>query len=97
MSKPFMTQAEQHCFTIIMEQMEDQLMFGNIEYFRKKAKEDLKRLLTEKKVTITQAKSILHMIDSPAQDNLDFAKVIMQTVSTQNIIQDVSHIQSHQP
>ena len=86
MSKSFMTQAEQHCFAIIMEQMENELMFGNIDYFRKKTKEDLRRLLTEKKVTITQAKSILHMINSPAQDNLDFAKVIMQTLSTQNTI-----------
>jgi len=88
----FMSNAEKTALEIISKNIEEQLMWGNSDYFQKKAKESLKQLLIEKKVSRTQAKSLLQMINSPAKDNLDFARNLMETLSTQKSIQHVSHI-----
>jgi len=83
----FMTHIERDHLVKIGEEMEEYLMFGNIENQKSQAKEAVKRLFREKKIIFSEAKSILKMINSSAQDNFDFAKTLIQTLSNKQTCQ----------
>jgi len=88
----FMTMAEQAHLANVALDMEKFIMYGTPDTQKKEAKNALRKLLTEKKITFTKAKNILNMINSPSKDNLDFAQILLDTLLTQNVAEYVSNI-----
>lgn len=54
-------------------------------------------LLLMEQITHEQAATISKMISSSAEDNLDFVKTLIETLTTQKPIQDVSNISIREP
>lgn len=89
---------KQHLAQIAIE-MERQLMWGNAPNALRKseARIRLAKLLTDLKVGEADYRRILDMIHSPAEDDLQFAETLIETISTQKSIQHVSNIHSGKP
>ena len=84
------------------QQAEELAMFGHSPYTHRKrmaitVTQDLWR---QGKLSFSEARNILNMINSSAADNLDFAVALLETLKnppTQTPTQDVSNIQSREP
>jgi hypothetical protein len=84
---------KQHLAQIAIE-TERQLMWGDNSYKRNALRLDLADLYKQGKVDLAEQKRIMDMIDSPAGEDLTFAEILIETISTQKSIQHVSNIYS---
>jgi hypothetical protein len=89
-------QEKKHLAKIAIE-MERQLMWGDHSYKKNALKLDLNDLFKQGKIDLAECKRIMDMIDSPAGEDLIFAEILIETISTQKPIQHVSNIHSGEP
>lgn len=83
----------------IAKEMEQTLMWGHSPYAEKikLAMLAAQELFIIKKTTLEQSQNICKMLNSKAMDDIDFAITLIEQLSTQNSIQDVSNIHSGEP
>lgn len=89
-------QEQKHLAQIALE-MERQLMWGESCPKKSALKSRLSDLFNRSKITLAEQKRIMDMIDSPAGEDLTFAETLIETISTQKLIQHVSNIHSGEP
>lgn len=81
----WMSQTEADALKKIAEEIEHSLMFGDSETKRKKAREAVSLLLLDKLITTKESKRIMAMIDSPAEDDLQFAETLIETIIEKHV------------
>ena len=90
----WISEREKDHMTQIAVAMEKAMMFGHSPKMQeiKELMLAAQHLLLMEQITPDQAEMISKMISSSAKDNLEFAKTLIETITTQNSTQDVSNI-----
>jgi hypothetical protein len=81
----WMHKTEMDALAKIAKDIEHTLIFGDSETKRKKAREAVTLLLLDKLVTTKESKRIMAMIDSPAEDDLQFAETLIETIIEKHV------------
>lgn len=92
----WITQQEEKHLAKVAADMEQALMWGHSPYAEKikVAMIEAQELFIKGKTTLEQSQNICKMLNSKANDDIDFAITLIETITTQNSIQDGSNIHS---
>ena len=90
----WISKQEEQLMTKIANEMEHAMMFGHSPKMQeiKELMLAAQHLLLMEQITPEQGRMLSKMISSSAKDNLEFAKTLIETITTQNSTQDVSNI-----
>ena len=94
----WISEREKKHATQIAVAMEKAMMFGHSPKMQeiKELMLAAQHLLLMEQITLEQAQMISKMISSSARDNLEFAKTLIESITTQNSTQHVSNISSRE-